>query len=320
MTTRTDGENATGSVASGHITVGFDGSDGSSTAVQWAAVEARRRNLTLRIVTAFGPDYIFTTDEECRAYTEKVADKAEGEALDAAPGVTVENRGYRDLPGSALREESKTADLLVVGSRGRGGFTGLLLGSVSRQCAHRSQCPVVVVRPSESGGTVATTKAPPPDQARPSDPAESDVRRIVVGVDGSPSSNAALLWAADEAAPTGSRLKLFHTWEWMTSAGWSMIPTDFDPRHDAQTVLDRAIAPVLATHPDLEISAVVAEGQAAEVLANASTGAELLVVGSRGHGEVSGMLLGSVSDYCVTHAHCPVLVMRGAGAGAPARH
>jgi nucleotide-binding universal stress UspA family protein len=309
-------------VASGHIAVGFDGSEGSSTAVRWAAVEARRRNLTLRIVTAFGPDYIFTTDEECRSFTEKVADKALGEAREAAPGVAVEHRGYRDLPASALREESKTAELLVVGSRGRGGFAGLLLGSVSRQCAHRSQCPVVVVRPSESGGSAAATGSPAPDQARPPDPAQSGARRIVVGVDGSPSSNAALLWAADEAASTRSQLKLFHTWEWMTSAGWAMIPTDFDPRHDAQTVLDRAIAPVLTTHPDLEISAVVAEGQAAEVLANASTGAELLVVGSRGHGEVSGMLLGSVSDYCITHAHCPVLVMRGAGAGAdaPARH
>ena len=140
-----------------------------------------------------------------------------------------------------------------------------------------------------------------------------------MGVDGSPSSNAALLWAADEAASTGSQLKLFHTWEWLTSAGWAMVPTDFDPSHDAQTVLDRAVEPVLGTHPDLEISAVVAEGQAAEVLTNASTGAELLVVGSRGHGEVSGMLLGSVSDYCITHAHCPVLVMRGAGVDAPAR-
>ncbi len=133
----------------------------------------------------------------------------------------------------------------------------------------------------------------------------------MVGIDGSHSSIAGLLWAADEAAFTGATLELVHSWEWLTGAGWAPIPSDFDPQHGAETVLNGAIDTARALHPTLVIAATTAEGQAADRLVGASTGAELLVVGCRGHSELSGLLLGSVSDYCATHAHCPVLVMRG---------
>ena len=279
-------------------------------AVRWAAVEAERRQLTLRIVSAFGPDYIFTTDEECREYMEKVADQAMRAAVEAAPGITVQRQGHRDLPAPALREESKSADLLVVGSRGRGGFTGLLLGSVSRQCIHRSACPVVVVRPPASSDT-AVTSTPPTLEVSGPEHYESAERRIVVGIDGSPSSIAGLLWAADEAGSSGATLELIHTWEWLTGAGWAVIPSDFDPEHGAEAWLESAVETARASHPEAEVSGVTIEGQAADRLVRASEGAELLVVGCRGHGELSGLLLGSVSDYCATHAHCPVLVMRG---------
>jgi len=315
MTARADGDDAS-VAAGGRIVVGYDESEGSRRAVRWAAVEAHRRHLVLRIVTAFGPDYIFTTDEECREYTEKVAGEAMSEANGAAPDITVEHQGYRDLPAPVLREESRTADLLVVGSRGRGGFTGLLLGSVSRQCVHRSSCPVVVIRPPEPDD-IANADAPRAGEAPHPDSSAAAGLRLVVGVDGSPSSNAALLWAADEAESTGAVLEVIHTWEWLTSAGWAVVPSDFDPGHEAQTVLDRAIEPVRALHPGIEIAPVVAEGQAADLLTKASEEAALLVVGCRGYGEVSGLLLGSVSDYCATHAHCPVLVMRGPRADAP---
>lgn len=293
------------------LVVGFDGSEGSSKALRWAAVEAVRRNLTLRIVTAFGPDYVFTTDQECKTYVEKVADHAVREAVEAAPGVTVEYQGYRDLPAAALHEESKSADLLVVGSRGRGGFAGLLLGSVSRQCVHRSECPVVVVRPSRPRDA-ATTGADQAGYFVHRERLESDTSRIVVGVDGSLSSNAALDWAADEADSTGASLVLLHSWEWLTGAGWAVIPSDFDPQHGAETLLGKSAGTVQIEHPMLTISVVAVEGQAADQLVGASNGADLLVVGCRGHGELSGMLLGSVSDYCANHAHCPVMVMRGA--------
>ncbi len=294
----------------GRIAVGFDGSEESSLAVRWAAIEAARRDLTLRIVSAFGPDYIFTTDEECRDYMDKVAGQAVRVAEESAAGITVEHRGHRDLPAPVLLEESTSADLLVVGCRGRGGFAGLLLGSVSRHCIHRSACPVVVIRPPAQGGSGATDAPPAGDIPQPERP-ESEGRRIVVGVDGSPSSNAGLLWAAEEAESTGSTLELLHCWEWLTGAGWAVVPSDFDPRHGAETLLNKAVETVRATHPEVETSAVTIDGQAADRLVVASKGADLLVVGCRGHGELSGMLLGSVSDYCATRAHCPVLIMRG---------
>jgi nucleotide-binding universal stress UspA family protein len=135
--------------------------------------------------------------------------------------------------------------------------------------------------------------------------------RIVVGVDGSQSSLRALSWAARQAELTGATVEVITTWEWPTSFGWAVSYTDgWDPRSDAEKVLDQAVKPVRQAHPDIPIRSAVVEGHPAPVLVDASKGAELLVVGSRGHGEFAGMLLGSVSEHCVTNAHCPVLVHR----------
>lgn len=142
---------------------------------------------------------------------------------------------------------------------------------------------------------------------------EGPGRRIVVGVDGSPSSAAALGWAADQAGRTGSVLEVITTWSFPTAYGWAApIPDGYDPDADAQRMLDDMLKPVRSDHPDLTIRPVVVQGSPAPVLIEASKGADLLVVGSRGHGEFTGMLLGSVSGHCVTNAHCPVLVMREA--------
>jgi nucleotide-binding universal stress UspA family protein len=136
-------------------------------------------------------------------------------------------------------------------------------------------------------------------------------RRIVVGLDGSPASLVAVEWAAHQAELTGAALEVIMTWDWPVSYGWSLpIPADYDPEHDSETALDQALAPVREAHPGLAIEATVIEGHPAPALVEASKGAELLVVGSRGHGEFSGMLLGSVSEHCVSNAHCPVLVYR----------
>ncbi len=135
--------------------------------------------------------------------------------------------------------------------------------------------------------------------------------RIVAGVDGSPSSLEALSWAARQAHLTGSSLEIVMTWEWPSSYGWAApIPDDFDPEEEVRRSLDAAVAPVRAAYPDLNIDARVVSGHPAPILVEASKGADLLVVGSRGHGEFVGMLLGSVSEYCVATAHCPVLVHR----------
>ena len=136
-------------------------------------------------------------------------------------------------------------------------------------------------------------------------------RRIVVGVDGSESSVRALTWAAQQAQLTGAVLEVVTTWEWPTSYGWGLvIPEGWSPTEDAQKVLDEAIEPVAGSHPGVTIRPTIIEGHPAPVLVKESEGAELLVVGSRGHGEFAGMLLGSVSEHCVTNARCPVLVIR----------
>ena len=138
-----------------------------------------------------------------------------------------------------------------------------------------------------------------------------NIGRIVVGVDGSPSSLAALDWAARQGELTGSSLELVMAWEWPTVYGAPFaFPTDWDPAADAARVLDEAVTTVRCNHPDVDIRQTVVEGHPAPALTSASGGAQLLVIGCRGHGEFAGMLLGSVSEHCVTNAQCPVLVLR----------
>jgi len=138
-----------------------------------------------------------------------------------------------------------------------------------------------------------------------------ETRRIVVGVDGSEPSLAALEWAARQAELTGSGIEAVTSWHWPNSFGGPLplIP-DYNPEAEATKVVDSAVGKLREKHTKLPVQTLVAQGGAAQVLVEASKGAELLVVGSRGFGELAGMLLGSVSEYCVAHAHCPVLVLR----------
>ena len=136
--------------------------------------------------------------------------------------------------------------------------------------------------------------------------------RIVVGVDGSEGSVRALGWAARQADLTGATLEVVACWEWPSSYGWGLpLPADYRPDEDAATALAGIVDAARRDHPGVEIRSRVVEGHPARILIESSADADLLVVGSRGHGEFSGMLLGSVSEHCVTNAHCPVLVMRG---------
>jgi len=138
--------------------------------------------------------------------------------------------------------------------------------------------------------------------------------RIVVGVDGSKCSLAALHWAARQAELTGSALEVITTWEWPNTYGVVLaVPEGYDPEADARAVLDDVLKTVREDHPDLVVRPIVVRRHPAPALVEASRGADLLVVGSRGHGEFTGMLLGSVSEHCVTNAHCPVLVLRDRG-------
>jgi nucleotide-binding universal stress UspA family protein len=148
----------------------------------------------------------------------------------------------------------------------------------------------------------------------PTEPA----RRIVVGIDGSHSSEAALNWALRQADLTGSTIQAVTTWEWPTGGGMGMAtPTGFDPKADATKVLSDAIASAEPGHDDVSIESTIVGGPAGMALVEASRGADLLVVGSRGHHELVSVVLGSVSEHCVTHAHSPVLVVRDGEAVSP---
>jgi nucleotide-binding universal stress UspA family protein len=136
--------------------------------------------------------------------------------------------------------------------------------------------------------------------------------RVVVGVDGSDGSKLALDEAVRQAVLTGAALEAVTAWAWPGSTGWTLpLPDDYDPEADATAMLEELLAPVRVAHPELAIVTVVAEGSPAALLVKASGGADLLVVGSRGHGGFSGMLLGSVSEHCTRSAGCPVMVVRG---------
>lgn len=139
--------------------------------------------------------------------------------------------------------------------------------------------------------------------------------RIVVGADGSDGSNRALRWAARQAQCTGAVVVAVIAWEWPAFFGVdTALPEGFDPPAIAGRVLDQAVRDVLGESPPAGLQKLVAEGRAGQVLVDASRDADLLVVGTRGHGGLVDAFLGSVSTYCVHHAQCPVVVIR------PARH
>lgn len=137
--------------------------------------------------------------------------------------------------------------------------------------------------------------------------------RIVVGIDGSPPSLDALAWATRQAELTAASLDVVMCWEWPTSLGWAVpVPEDFDPEGDIRVTLETAVTPVRSEHPGVSVEGRVIRGHPAPILVEASKGADLLVVGNRGHGSFVGMVIGSVSEHCAANAHCPVLVHRTA--------
>ena len=153
--------------------------------------------------------------------------------------------------------------------------------------------------------TPETSAAPEPEALPP---------RIVVGIDGSPASIDALEWAGRQAHLTNATLDVIMTWNWPTNAGWTMyLPEGYDPSEGMSEILSKAADDLRTKFPGIEVTPRVVQGHPAQILVEASKGADLLVVGSRGHGEFVGMLIGSVSEYCATNARCPVLVHRVVG-------
>ncbi|HVX22153.1 MAG TPA: universal stress protein [Acidimicrobiales bacterium] len=283
------------------IVVGTDGSDGAAQAVEWAALRAARTGSVLEVHTAYGSGYVFVSPTEVQEAMARLGQQAVAHVREIAPSVVATAVGHEGPPVESLVEASSDADLLVVGSRGLGGFTGLVLGSVGHKCALHARCPVVVVR--EPDGRAAALPGPVGSSGAGG--------RLVVGVDGSPSSDAALEWAFGEAELTGDRVVAVTCWEWPNSFAWGMpVPAGFSMADDAATIVEQALDPVRKAHPSVAVESKVVHGHPAPTLVSESEEARMVLVGNRGHGEFVGSLLGSVSEHCVSHAHCPVLVMR----------
>ncbi|MCU7729451.1 universal stress protein [Actinoplanes sp. KI2] len=282
------------------IVVGVDGSPPSLVAVETAVAEAALRHRGLRIVHAFTwpPAAAATTPgltgsaqrmsweqaEHHLAEATRIADKC-------APDVTTTAEMITGPAAPVLLDESRGAALLVLGDRGLGGLTELLIGSVACHTTTHAHCPVIVVR----------------GDSRLDGP-------VVAGVDGSATSALALDFAAEEAALRGTDLVTVHAWGGGDSTDLNAdLPMTYEfwsGEEEEKRVLAEAVAGLAERHPDLRIRQQARRGSARRMLTGWSRTAQLVVVGNRGHGGFTGLLLGSVSQYLIHHAGCPVAVVR----------
>jgi nucleotide-binding universal stress UspA family protein len=293
------------------VSVAYDGLVPAQVAVRWAAAEAVRRGLPLRVVYVVNltglvmePTAAPRADDWPLALLEAgraTADEGADIATRAAPGVSVKAVVLTGSPAQMLTDESRRTDLMVLGTRGRGDFSAACLGSVSTAVAAHAFCPVVILR----GG------APPiPGPEFP----------VVVGVDGSQSSAKALEVAADVAAQAHAQLRVVSAWAGLPednrmaayASGMSPSTDSFAEvaHNSAERVAEQAVKAARKAHAELDVTPLVVEGYPAYALGPAATGAGLLVVGSRGRGAFTGLVLGSVSHGVVQTAHCPVMVVR----------
>lgn len=291
------------SAAGRAIVTGFDGSESARHAAFWAADEARRRGVALRLVTAvhmpvagYPAPVSLITDftEELAVHARAALDALRAELLRANDGLEIATAVHVGLANPVLIKESADAVLVVLGSRGLGGFSGVLVGSTAVALSAHGHCPVAVVR------------AGPPDGP------------VVVGVDGSPASEVAVAQAFEEASLRGADLVAVHVWSDYTSEGSyaaaSLFVADWD-QIEAQEheILAERLAGWQEKYPDVPVRRVVVHDRPVRALLEQAKDARLLVVGSRGRGGFGGMLLGSTSQALVYHAPCPLLVCRGTG-------
>jgi nucleotide-binding universal stress UspA family protein len=281
------------------VVVGVDGSACSLHAVDLAAREAALRASPLRVVYAFlwpyfgvplGPSAVGPREGGLLQEAERIVDTAVTRARSAAPDTQVTGATITGDPVPVLIEQSRTAALVVVGDRGLGGFTGLLVGSVAVQLAAYAACPVLVAR----GRTT---------------PAGD----VLVGVDGSPANDPAIGFAFEEAALRGCALTAVHAWTGPVSTGpGDMLPLVYDlPEVDDEEarVLAEALAGWHDKYPDVVVRRRLVRAPVRPTLIDATRHARLAVVGTRGRGGFTGLVLGSVSQALLHHADCPVAVV-----------
>jgi nucleotide-binding universal stress UspA family protein len=285
------------------IVVGIDGSAESKKALRWAAAEARRQDARLSIVTAYPPiwpleafgDLAGQPDHAQQWFTE-IVDNAVAETRALTPGVDVTGAAVLGQPAPMLLDAGRNAAMIVVGSRGHGGFANLLLGSVSQQVATHATGPVVVVRGRADA---------------PGDP-------IVVGVDDSPSAQRALELAFEQAQRRGCPLRAVRGYALPIPRRGGDTPLMLYDRNAVRDAaaedLNTALAPWRQKYPTVEVQTLLGPGSAAKTLVELSGEAGLLIVGSRGHGAIVGTLLGSVGLQLLHHADCPVMIVHSAAA------
>lgn len=314
--------------SAGEILVGFDGSANSRQAFDLALVIARRRGRRLHIVGSYTMPNVLshpstvaiTADLEQRHRTEVVAKiEKDGKELIAqaeAAGVTAVVSAREGNAAGVLRDQSATAALAVVGKRGRNALTGRFMGSVSNSLVAHSKCPTLVVpaRWQETGiGARAESDAP---SAHGHFTTEDFSGRMVVAIDRDESAATVVEHAAELAQVFGLPLTLATTISLDTGTpGWLPNPPIRNlvesPTVEAAVVenLERLIAGVKQRYPNLEADARFANGIPSEVFTDAARFAELVVLGSRGRGGFTGLLLGSLSQEVLHRAECPVLVV-----------
>ena len=282
------------------IVVGVDGSEGSKAALRWARREAEARGCAVVALLAYG---FYGRPEEVQNRADGIADEvlsraatdvlhetvAEVAAGDGRTPVPVQTMVAGMEPLDALFEVSTTDDVLVLGCRGLGPVRRLLLGSVSAACVRHAGIPVVVVR------------GPVPDE---------DERAVVVGVDGSTQSLAALDWALGHAAARRLAVHVIRAWSLPPDTGVRM--EDILAAAERREQTDKELHELVDSRArglDLRVTAELVDGLPAPTLMAASSDAELLVVGSRGAGGFSRLLLGSTSAACSLHAESSVAVV-----------
>jgi nucleotide-binding universal stress UspA family protein len=278
------------------LVVGVDGSDSSLTAVDWAVDEAARHGLPLRLVYAslweryegaLPSGSVDRSSEQVMA--EHIVASAAERVQKRDADVKVSTDILPEDAVSALLGEGDTASALVVGSRGRGGLKGLLLGSVSLAVAARTHCPAVVVRGDKAG--LAGTH-----------------ERILLGAGESDTGGEAVRFAFREAEARGCVLDVVRAWR---SPAFQTSSDDPARGHEerASGVLEDLLREARAEHPDVRLRPATVEGPAHRVLVDRSAAADLVIIGARRRAGHSGLQLGRTGHTLLHHARCPVAVV-----------
>ncbi|MEU1299413.1 universal stress protein [Streptomyces shenzhenensis] len=286
------------------VVAGVDGSPSSLDAVATAAHEAAVRGTGLRLIHAFGWPSIppppggppwSPAAAGVRAQVDSTLAEAEQRAREAAPRVDIAREVTVGEPLMVLEIESRTASLVVVGSRGLGAFGSLLLGSTAVHLAAHAHCPVLVVR----------------GRPNPTGP-------VLLAVDGSPAGERAVEFAFAEASMRGAGLLALHVWNtWNERADEgpaepvNLVVGIERLREEEQRLLDETLSPHLTHYPRIPVERRLVRSRIRPALIEASHEAQLVVAGARGRGGFTGLLLGSVSQALLHHAHCSVAVIRG---------